>query len=74
MANRRLLVEKPDKTLARSHRSVKFGERLFPDLDNFKLLNDTMGHDLMKQARRARVSFLLRRRCGGEATSMSRFV
>ncbi|KQQ93655.1 GGDEF and EAL domain-containing protein [Massilia sp. Leaf139] len=46
LPNRRFLIEELDKALARSHRSGRFGALLFLDLDNFKLLNDTMGHDL----------------------------
>jgi diguanylate cyclase (GGDEF)-like protein/PAS domain S-box-containing protein len=46
LPNRRFLIEELDKTLARSSRSGQFGALLFIDLDNFKLLNDTMGHDV----------------------------
>jgi diguanylate cyclase (GGDEF)-like protein/PAS domain S-box-containing protein len=46
LPNRRLLVEELDRTLARSRRSGRFGALVFLDLDNFRLLNDTMGHDL----------------------------
>jgi len=46
LPNRRFLIEELDKILARSHRSGRFGALFFLDLDNFKLLNDTMGHDL----------------------------
>ena len=45
LPNRRQLVEELDKALARSRRSGCFGAVIFLDLDNFKLLNDTMGHD-----------------------------
>lgn len=45
LPNRRLLVEELDKALARSRRSGCLGALIFLDLDNFKLLNDTMGHD-----------------------------
>ena len=44
LPNRRLLIEELDKTLARSHRSGRLGALVFLDLDNFKLINDTMGH------------------------------
>ncbi|QOY92778.1 EAL domain-containing protein [Massilia sp. UMI-21] len=46
LPNRRLLVEELDKALARSRRSGRLGALVFLDLDNFKLLNDTMGHDV----------------------------
>jgi diguanylate cyclase (GGDEF)-like protein len=45
LPNRRLLIEELDKALARSQRSGRHGAVIFLDLDNFKLLNDTMGHD-----------------------------
>jgi len=46
LPNRRFLAEELDKVLARSERSGQLGALLFLDLDNFKLLNDTMGHDI----------------------------
>ncbi|AWG45814.1 MULTISPECIES: GGDEF and EAL domain-containing protein [unclassified Massilia] len=46
LPNRRFLIEELDKVLARSDRSGHHGALLFLDLDNFKLLNDTLGHDL----------------------------
>ncbi|QJE01375.1 EAL domain-containing protein [Massilia forsythiae] len=46
LPNRRFLIEELDKTLARSSRSGQLGAVMFIDLDNFKLLNDTMGHDV----------------------------
>ncbi|SFC90280.1 sensor domain-containing protein [Massilia yuzhufengensis] len=46
LPNRRFLAEELDKALARSSRSGQFGALLFLDLDNFKLLNDTLGHDV----------------------------
>jgi len=46
LPNRRFLIEELDKTLARATRSGQYGALLFIDLDNFKLLNDTMGHDV----------------------------
>jgi len=49
LPNRRLLIEELDKVLARSARSRELGALLFLDLDNFKLLNDTLGHELGDQ-------------------------
>jgi diguanylate cyclase (GGDEF)-like protein/PAS domain S-box-containing protein len=46
LPNRRFLIEELDKILARSHRTERFGALLFLDLDNFKLINDTLGHDV----------------------------
>ena len=45
LPNRRFLTEELRRILARSARSRQIGALLFLDLDNFKLLNDTMGHD-----------------------------
>jgi diguanylate cyclase (GGDEF)-like protein/PAS domain S-box-containing protein len=46
LPNRRFLIEELDKVLGRSQRAGSYGALLFLDLDNFKLLNDTLGHDL----------------------------
>jgi len=45
LPNRRLLVDRLQQALASSTRSEKYGALLFIDLDNFKTLNDTLGHD-----------------------------
>jgi len=45
LPNRRLLIEELDRALARCERAGHFGALLFLDLDNFKLLNETMGHE-----------------------------
>jgi diguanylate cyclase (GGDEF)-like protein/PAS domain S-box-containing protein len=45
LANRRLLIDRLRQALAASVRSGKEGALLFLDLDNFKALNDTLGHD-----------------------------
>jgi len=49
LPNRRLLLEQMAKILTRSARSRQFGALMFIDLDNFKLLNDTLGHDVGDQ-------------------------
>ncbi len=45
LPNRRLLLNRLHHALAASHRSQRQGALLFIDLDNFKTLNDTLGHD-----------------------------
>jgi diguanylate cyclase (GGDEF)-like protein/PAS domain S-box-containing protein len=45
LPNRRLLVDRLRQTLASSKRSGRYGALMFLDLDNFKPLNDTQGHD-----------------------------
>jgi diguanylate cyclase (GGDEF)-like protein/PAS domain S-box-containing protein len=46
LPNRRFLLEEMEHVLARTARSGQYSALLYLDLDNFKLLNDTMGHDL----------------------------
>ncbi len=46
LPNRRLLVDRLKQALASSARSGREGALLFIDLDNFKTLNDTLGHDI----------------------------
>ena len=46
LPNRRLLVDRLTQVIAASTRSKKYGALLFIDLDNFKTLNDTRGHDI----------------------------
>jgi diguanylate cyclase (GGDEF)-like protein/PAS domain S-box-containing protein len=45
LPNRRLLMDRLQQALATSARSGREGALLFIDLDNFKTLNDTLGHD-----------------------------
>jgi PAS domain-containing protein len=45
LPNRRLLIDELSRILPRCARHCQFGALLFIDLDNFKLLNDTLGHD-----------------------------
>jgi diguanylate cyclase (GGDEF)-like protein len=46
LPNRRLLMDRLQKTLSANARSGQLGALLFLDLDRFKTLNDTMGHDV----------------------------
>ena len=46
LANRRLLNDRLGQAMAASKRSGRYGAVMFLDLDNFKPLNDTHGHDV----------------------------
>ncbi len=46
LPNRRLLLERARQALTASARSKNYGALMFIDLDRFKALNDTMGHDV----------------------------
>ncbi|MES2013240.1 MAG: EAL domain-containing protein [Pseudomonadota bacterium] len=46
LPNRRLLMDRLKQALATSARSGQRGAVLFLDLDHFKTLNDTLGHDI----------------------------
>jgi len=46
LPNRRLLLDRLGQALAASQRHRQYGALLFLDLDNFKTLNDTRGHDV----------------------------
>ena len=49
LANRRLLLDRLSQALSSVHRSQSTGALLFIDLDNFKIINDTLGHDIGDQ-------------------------
>lgn len=46
LPNRRLLLDRLHQGMAASSRNGLHGALIFIDLDNFKTLNDTLGHDL----------------------------
>ena len=46
LPNRRLLLDRLERALLSSARSEHYGALIFIDLDNFKTLNDTLGHDM----------------------------
>lgn len=46
LPNRRLLLDRLKHALASGSRSHRYGVLLFIDLDNFKILNDTLGHEI----------------------------
>jgi len=45
LPNRRLLMDRLEKALSATRRKKLYGALIFIDLDNFKSLNDTLGHD-----------------------------
>jgi diguanylate cyclase (GGDEF)-like protein/PAS domain S-box-containing protein len=49
LPNRRLLLDRLGQAIAKSRRNGQQGAVLFLDLDNFKRLNDTLGHDMGDQ-------------------------
>lgn len=56
LPNRRLLLDRTERALQAAEQKLQSGALMFIDLDNFKDLNDTLGHDhgdlLLKQVAR----------------------
>ncbi|WP_411886427.1 EAL domain-containing protein [Polaromonas sp. YR568] len=74
LPNRQLLMERLEKALSHNRRHPREGALMFIDLDNFKTLNDTMGHqkgDLLLQQVARRLAACVRQtdtvaRLGGD--------
>jgi diguanylate cyclase (GGDEF)-like protein/PAS domain S-box-containing protein len=63
LPNRRLLLERLHQAMASSRRAGRMCALLFVDLDNFKTLNDTLGHqtgDLLLQVAATRLTACVR--------------
>ncbi len=63
LPNRTLILDRVEQMLARSHRSQTPVAALFVDLDNFKYINDTLGHgvgDELLEAVAARLDGVVR--------------
>ena len=74
LPNRQLLMKRLEQALVNSANNRKIGSLMFIDLDNFKILNDTLGHskgDLLLQQVAVRLSKCIRKsdtvaRLGGD--------
>ncbi len=69
LPNRRLFLDRLQQALAASRRSGHMGALLFIDLDNFKQLNDTSGHEVGDQLL-VEVAQRLVRNIGGAAARL----
>lgn len=71
LPNRRLLLDRLQQALASGTRSGKLGALLFLDLDHFKTLNDSLGHDIGDELLQQVAQRLLS--CVREDDTVSRF-
>jgi diguanylate cyclase (GGDEF)-like protein/PAS domain S-box-containing protein len=71
LPNRRLMIDRLTQALPASARSNAYGALLFIDLDDFKTLNDTRGHDVGDMLLVQVAQRLLR--CVRETDTVSRF-
>ncbi|WP_155835180.1 EAL domain-containing protein [Herbaspirillum sp. RV1423] len=71
LPNRRLLRDRLSQAMIKAERNGQYGGLLFIDLDNFKELNDTLGHDMGDQLLR-RVASRLQQQTR-EADTVSRW-
>jgi len=70
LPNRRLLMDRVRQAMVNSSRMGQHGALMFLDLDHFKLLNDTLGHDVGDELLQ-QVAFRLRS-CVREGDSVAR--
>ncbi|MDT8991297.1 EAL domain-containing protein [Curvibacter sp. APW13] len=59
LPNRRMLLDRLSQAMAASERSGTYGALLFMDLDHFKVINDTRGHEVGDKLLRAVAQRLL---------------
>ena len=71
LPNRLLLLDRLRLSLKTSHRSKQYGAILFIDLDDFKNLNDTLGHDAGDELLKEVATHLLF--CVRESDTVARF-
>ena len=71
LPNRRLLLDRLQRAIVAGQRTKAQGALLFIDLDNFKDLNDTLGHDMGDQLLSQVASRLVA--CVRETDTVARF-
>ncbi len=71
LPNRTLLLDRLKQTMTVSARNANHGALMFIDLDNFKTLNDTQGHDMGDQLLKQVAERL--RNCVREGDTVARF-